>query len=63
MDGRTLFRCDGIAKGAPEHMSKPLLVQRLAEDAAIVMCTGRTRKGKVCGAVYVAFDNDWRPEE
>jgi len=53
---RTLFRCDGISKDAPEHMSRPILVQRLHPDAAIVMCTGRTRKNKVCGCVFLAFD-------
>ena len=53
---RTLFRCDAPTKGAPTHVSRPLLVKRYWAEAAIVMCTARTRKNKPCGALFVAFD-------
>jgi len=46
------------------HKSKPLLVKRLADNAAMVRCTATSKSSKKpCSDVYVMFDYRQEPKE
>jgi len=47
---QAFFRCP---RG---HVSRPLLYSPVTPEANIVVCTGRTKKGKACGEMFLVFE-------
>jgi hypothetical protein len=59
MAERVFIRCDNHPAAGGPHASCGLFVQRYFDHAAsVVMCTHRSKRGHVCGALMLELDKE-----